>query len=198
MGEAWYLAPILRFPCFAALFAILLIVSCAEREAAAPTAAPPAAARQPVEAPKPAETRKPAETVVAALYAEHGRNASPFFQTDSRERVDTYFEKSLADLIWKDAVAAAGEVGALEFDPLYNAQDTDIKNFAVQPAQVAGDRATVIVTFDNYGEKQQLTWSLVPAGDTWKIADVDYGDGHTLRTVYTANAAAPAGTTGSN
>lgn len=135
---------------------------------------------------------------MAALYEQHGKNAGPFFQSDSRERVDTYFEKSFADLIWNDAVASKGEEGALAFDPLYNAQDTDIRNLVVQPAQVVGDRATVIVTFDNYSEKHQMTWILVPAGDTWKIADVDYGEGHTLRTVYTANAAAPADTTGTN
>lgn len=152
---------------------IVSVVACSERE----QVAAPAPAAAPVPAPV---ARRPAEALVAELYQQHASDASPFFQTKSRELVDKYFEKSLADLIWSDAVASNGEVGALGFDPLYDAQDTDIKNFAVQPATVA-DQAQVIVTFDNFGERQQITWSLVPFGDAWKIADVTYGDGRTLR-----------------
>jgi hypothetical protein len=162
---------------------IASIVSCGEREQVATST--PAPVPTPAQAPAPAPVaRKPAEGVIAELYQQHASDAGPFFQTKSRELVDKYFEKSLADLIWSDAVASNGEVGALGFDPLYDAQDTDIKNFAVQPATVASDHARVIVTFDNFGEGQKIIWSLVPSGDAWKVADVTYGDGRTLRSAF--------------
>lgn len=122
----------------------------------------------------------PPESVVSDLYRQHDAERSPFFQTTDRARVDRYFDKSLADLIWKDAVASQGEVGALGADPLYNAQDTEIKNFSVRTIKQDGDRAEVAATFENFGEKQRIVFRLVAAGANWKIAEIDYGGGTTL------------------
>lgn len=121
------------------------------------------------------------DAVVSELYKAHAAEQSPFFQTTDRARVDKYFEPSLASLIWQDAVTANGEVGAIEFDPLYAAQDMDIKNLVVSPAQIEGTNARVIVTFENFGEKVQLNYSLTLVGNEWKIADIAYADGPTLR-----------------
>jgi hypothetical protein len=46
---------------------------------------------------------------------------SPFFPTKDHGLVNKYFSERLAQLIWKDAVSSRGEVGALDFDPLYDA-----------------------------------------------------------------------------
>ena len=121
------------------------------------------------------------DAVVSALYKAHAAEQSPFFQTTDRARLDKYFEPTLASLIWQDAVTANGEVGAIELDPLYAAQDMDIRNLVVQPAQVEGNKARVIVTFENFGEKVQLTYSLALVGNEWRIADIAYADGPTLR-----------------
>jgi len=56
------------------------------------------------------------KALVADLYRQHNQKHSPFFQTRSRARVDQYFTKLLADLIWKDAHGSKGEVGALDGD----------------------------------------------------------------------------------
>ena len=53
------------------------------------------------------------EQLVSNLYRQHKRQ-SPFFQTKKRALLDRYFEKQLADLIWKDALSARGEVGAMD------------------------------------------------------------------------------------
>lgn len=153
----------------------------AEKQAATP-AKPAAPASPPVVTPAP-------EALVAKLYEQHGSEGSPFFQTRSRPLVDQYFESTLAGLIWNDAVAANGEVGALGFDPLYDAQDTDIKNFAVQPGTFDGERASVVVSFENFGEKKQLTYSLVLTNGAWKISDIAFGEARTLRGIYSENAA---------
>src|ERR1041385_7622084 len=83
-------------------------------------------------------TRIAPNTVVRNLYAARKRPATdPFFQTKSRARLNKYFTKDLGDLIWKDAVASSRskEVGALDGDPLYNAQDMKITVFRIKPPQ---------------------------------------------------------------
>lgn len=125
-----------------------------------------------------------AETLVTELYRQHDARRGPFFQTEGKERVDRFFEPSLANLIWKDAVEAQGEVGALDFDPLYDGQDVEPKNLTVHPAQADGASVRVPVSFDNYGEKRQLTYLLVSVAGTWKISDIRYADERTLRDVY--------------
>ncbi len=125
------------------------------------------------------------DAMVADLYKQHDAHKSPFFQSKNRALVDKYFTKATADLIWKDATRKnQNEVGVLDGDPLYNAQDIDIKNFKVGAADVKGDKATVIVTFDNFGQKQKLKFLLVQEKGAhekgWKINDIDYGEAGTL------------------
>src|ERR1700681_1492244 len=98
-----------------------------------------------------ASIRVSPNALVADLYREHNRKHSPFFQTRSRALLYEYFEKSLADAIWKDAVKSKGEVGALDGDPLYDAQDMEIKKFAIGKASYESGKALVIVTFENFG-----------------------------------------------
>src|SRR5205085_5006541 len=120
----------------------------------------PAAVEPPADAGA-ADQASLAEKVVADLYKDHNGKKSPFFQKKDRGLIDKYFTKQLADLIWKDATTTPeGEIGALDGDPLYNAQDTDIKNFAVGKATVKGDTATVPGTFANYGNKVTINYGL--------------------------------------
>lgn len=120
------------------------------------------------------------DALVAALYKAHDNKKSPFFQTDDKARLTKYFTKELADLIWKDAKESDGEVGVLGFDPLYDAQDTEIKKFVIQPAKVDEGKATVLATFLNMSAKQKVTFKLMQEGGLWKISDIQYTAGHTL------------------
>lgn len=129
------------------------------------------------------------DALVRDLYKQHDAQKSPFFQTKSRALVDKYFDKNLADMIWKDAKESEGEVGALGADPLYNAQDTEIKRFAVGQPKITGDKAEVVVTFDNYSEKQTLRYSLSKENGEWKISDINYGE-FTLIGLFKENAQA--------
>ena len=121
---------------------------------------------------------KSPDALVAALYK---AKPSPFFQTRSRARVNQYFEKDLADLIWKDAVTSKGEVGVIDGDPLYDAQDIEIKNFAIGKPTVEGNNARVAVTFTNFGEKKTIVFLLINSKIGWRIHDIDYGDHGTMR-----------------
>jgi hypothetical protein len=115
------------------------------------------------------------DALVKDLYHAHDRKRGPFFQTKSRALLDKYFEKSLADMIWKDRVTSKGEVGVLDGDPLYDAQDFEIKNFAVGKAEYDGAKARVPVTFENLGVKKSLVFLLGKGATGWRINDIDYG-----------------------
>jgi hypothetical protein len=120
------------------------------------------------------------DALVADLYRAHKQKRGPFFQTRSRALVDKYFAKPLADLIWKDAVTSKGEVGAIDGDPLYDAQDFEIKNFAIGKPTIDGTNAKVNVTFVNIGEKKTIVFLLTKGAAGWRINDIDYGGGRTL------------------
>ena len=126
-------------------------------------------------------TRIAPQTVVRNLYAARKRPATdPFFQTKSRARLNKYFTRDLGDLIWKDAVTSAKskEVGALDGDPLYNAQDMKITAFRIQPPQYGEGNlnlADVPVTFKNFSKEQTILFR-VERDNTgvWKISDIFY------------------------
>lgn len=142
------------------------------------------------------------DAVVKSLYAAHDGDKSPFFQTKSRALVDKYFTKEFAETIWKDAIDAGGEVGALGSDPLYNAQDTQITLFKVgKPMYGEGnlDVADVPATFKNMGKSETILFRLVrDARKVWKIDDIYYPNAESeehdsLRKIYKISAQLSAG-----
>ena len=120
------------------------------------------------------------DALVADLYRQHNHKRSPFFQTRSRALLYKYFEKSLADSIWKDAVHSKGEVGAIDGDPLYDAQDTKTKKFAIKKPRYEEGRALVDVTFENFGKQQTIMFIVIKGKTGWRIRDIVYSEGRTL------------------
>lgn len=101
--------------------------------------------------------------------------------------LDRYFVRELADLLWRDAHSSGGEVGALDGDPLFNAQDVEIKKFSVHDGIAGPGMVEVPVTFENFGEKHEVKFRLVPAGAGWKIANIVYDDGASLLEILKAD-----------
>jgi hypothetical protein len=131
---------------------------------------------------QPAATKRLSpDALVSDLYREHNRKHSPFFQTRSRALLYKYFEKSLADMIWKDAVGSKKEVGAIDGDPLYDAQDMDIKKFVIGKPSYENSKALVSVSFENLGQQKTIVFILVNGRSGWRIGDLDYGQGRTLK-----------------
>ena len=124
------------------------------------------------------------EALVADLYRAEKEKRSPFFQTRSRALLNKYFEKDLADLIWHDAVKSKGEVGVIDGDPLYDAQDMEIKNFLINKPRYEAAQALVDVTFENFGQKKTVTFAVVKGVAGWRIHDINYGEGRTLRSEF--------------
>lgn len=125
----------------------------------------------------------PPETLVADLYKQHDAKKSPFFQKD-RARIDKYFTKPLGDLVLRDATNPVDEIGAIGADPLYDGQDFEIKNFAVGKGTIDGTKATVNVTFTNFGEKKTVVFSLVETAGAWRISDIKYSHGGSLLAMF--------------
>jgi len=120
------------------------------------------------------------DALVSDLYKAARQKHSPFFQTRSRALLYRYFEKGIADLIWKDAVHSKGEVGAIDGDPLYDAQDVEVKKFAIRKPRYEEGRALVDVTFENFSKPQTIMFIVVKGRTGWRIRDIVYGEGRTL------------------
>ena len=139
------------------------------------------------------ESKGPApDAILKNLYKAHDASKGPFAERQNRAVLDRYFTKELADLIQMDAVQADGEVGAYEFDPLYESQAPEAEDFKVGKVywggilKHAGDEpedglAIVEVTFKERGKSRSIPFRFQQEPDkTWKIADISYSDGRTL------------------
>jgi hypothetical protein len=100
-----------------------------------------------------AESLRSPGSVVRDLYRVHNNSRGHLFEARGKANLYKFFDKQLADLIWKDIHDTPdGEVGNLDFDPLYSAQDMKITQFRVGSPVLAGDNATVVVSFKNFGQ----------------------------------------------
>lgn len=127
------------------------------------------------------------EAVVKNLYAAHNNGRGKVFTKQSKETLHRFFDKKLADLIWKELNhQPEDEVGNLDFDPLFNSQDVQVSKLKVGKAKVTGNKATVVVTFDNYGKLTKINFPLVKTGSGWRIQNLIYEDGSTLIKILSA------------
>jgi len=127
------------------------------------------------------------DAVVKNLYATHDAGKSPFFQSKNRALVDRFFNKDLADLIWKDALCQQKEGGIcnLDFNVPYatNGGDRqDASQFKIgKPDYGEGNRelADVPVTFKLFNTKESpsetitVLYRLIQSkAKDWKISDI--------------------------
>ena len=118
------------------------------------------------------------ETVVKELYRVHRNGSGHVFERQGRKLQQKFFDPKLAALIWKNlSETPEGEVGNIDFDPLFNAQDTRIKNFRIGASALKGNTATVPVTFMNFDQKVRIEFRLVITKAGWKVSNIDYGGG---------------------
>jgi hypothetical protein len=81
----------------------------------------------------------------------------------------------------KDQAEPKGEVGKLDFDPLYAAQDFEIKDFSVVLVAQQKDSAEVAASFKNMGTSKKIAFLLANTAEGWRITDIKYSDGRTLK-----------------
>jgi hypothetical protein len=118
--------------------------------------------------------------VVAQLYQAHRSKHDPLDETQFLSR---YFDAELLKLYLKDKREAKGEVGRLDGDPLYNAQDIQITDFSISAPKTTGAETLVMVRFKNIGKSTRVEYVLGRTADGWKISNIRYDDGSSLKKI---------------
>lgn len=118
--------------------------------------------------------------LVAQLYKAHGSKQDPLEDTRLLSR---YFDAELLKLYLRDKREAKGEVGRLDGDPLYNAQDIEIKDFSVAVPEVTSGETRVTVHFKNIGKPARVVYVLSRSADGWRISDIRYDNGSSLKKI---------------
>src|SRR5580700_6142149 len=110
--------------------------------AAAPAQAAPAAPSDPV-------------AIVNAIYARAAKgkgDGGGGFVIENKAAKAKYLSKSLVTLWAKaDAHTPKGDVGLVDFDPVTNSQDPDVKSFKVEAEKLEADKALIAVTMTGHG-----------------------------------------------
>ena len=125
--------------------------------------------------------RRSATRIVTDLYSAHCGKADPLQYPASKKLLGAYFEKALLSLFLKDEAESQGEVGKLDFDPLYAAQDFEIKDFSVVVVAQQKDSAEVAASFKAMGVSEKIAFLLANTAEGWRITDIKYSDGRTLK-----------------
>ena len=122
--------------------------------------------------------------LVAQLYQAHRSSHDPLVQTQLLGR---YFDAPLLKLYLRDKREAKGEVGRLDGDPLYNAQDMQISNFSISAPETVRGETQVTVRFKNIGKPTRIMYVLTHTGAGWRISDIRYDDGSSLKKILQAD-----------
>ena len=118
--------------------------------------------------------------VVAQIYQAHRSKHDPL---NEPQLLSHYFDAELVKLYLKDRREAKGEVGRLDGDPLYNAQDTEITDFSISAPRTTGRETQVTVRFKNIGKPARVEYVLGRTAEGWRISDIRYDDGSSLKKI---------------
>jgi hypothetical protein len=130
-----------------------------------------------------AQTPAPEDPVAIlnAIYARAAKgkgDGGGAFVIENRTAKAKYLSKSLFALWAKaDAHTPRGDIGPVDFDPVTNSQEPDVKSFKIDPEKIEADRATVAVTItghrnDRKPADQVLRYEFVRETNVWKIDDI--------------------------
>ena len=138
------------------------------RFGASPIAAPPAA-NDPV-------------AIVNAIYARAAKgkgDGGGAFVIENKAAKAKYLSKSLVALWAKaDAHTPKGDVGPVDFDPVTNSQEPDVKSFNVVAEKLEADKAVIAVTITGRSAPREkpadntIRYDFVRDDGQWKIDDI--------------------------
>jgi len=118
--------------------------------------------------------------LVVQPYKKHSGKSDPLRYPASRKLLPNYFCKPLLDLHLKDQDDSKGEVGKVDFDPLYDAQDFKISDFNLVVLPDKKGSGYVAARFKNMGVEQEIIFALQRTKMGWRVADIQYRDGRSL------------------
>jgi hypothetical protein len=100
------------------------------------------------------------------------------FVTENKAAKANYLSKSLIALWAKaDAHTPKGDVGPVDFDPITNAQEPDVKSFKITADEVEADKAAIAVTITGHSPRKTpadevVRYDFVRESGSWKIDDI--------------------------
>jgi hypothetical protein len=118
-------------------------------------------------------------TAIYARAAKGKGDSGGAFIFNTKAAKAKYLSTSLVTL-WAqaDAHTPKGDVGPIDFDPVTNSQEPDVKAFKISPEKIEGDHATVTVSFTSRhvksGDQKDtlIRYDLVREASGWKIDDI--------------------------
>jgi len=101
------------------------------------------------------------------------------FVIENRAAKAKYLSKPLIAL-WAraDAATPKDDVGAIDFDPVTNSQDPDVKSFTLATEKLDADNATIAVTLTSHRTDRSnpadlvIRYDFMRETDKWKIDDI--------------------------
>lgn len=138
--------------------------------------------------PVPAKADASAQKFLEGIYQRYVGPDTPGIALDGKEALLSLFTPELAAMIAADSARAEqeNEPPALDGDPFVFAQDWDIKNVAVSVKDTGRGKATGVVSFTNFGEKQTVELNLLKLPAGWRVDEIHWPDG-TLRGILTGD-----------
>ena len=135
---------------------------------------------------EPATSEDPV-TIVTAIYTRAAKgkgNSGGGFVIENKAAKAKYLSKSLIALWTKaDAHTPKGDAGPVDFDPVTNSQDPDLKSFKVATEKLEAGKASIAVTIEEREKRQNpadevIHYEFVREASGWKIDDIKgSGDG---------------------
>src|ERR1700686_5758553 len=120
--------------------------------------------------------------IVNAIYARAAKgkgDGGGAFIIENKAAKAKYLSKALADLWAKaDAHTPKGDVGPVDFDPVTNSQEPDVKSFKAVTEKLEADRAVIAVTIVGRGAPRAhsvdntIRYNFVREAGQWKIDDI--------------------------
>jgi Protein of unknown function (DUF3828) len=134
--------------------------------------------------PVPAASPSPNDplAIVNAIYARVAKgkgDSGGAFVIESKAAKAKYLSKSLVKL-WAaaDAHTPKGDVGPVDFDPVTNSQEPDVKSFKAVAEKLDADKAVIAVTIAGRGAPRTrpadntIRYNFVRDNGQWKVDDI--------------------------
>jgi len=130
-----------------------------------------------------AETPAPSDPVaiLTAIYTRAAKgkgDGGAAFVIENKAAKAKYLSKSLVALWAKaDAHTPKGDVGPVDFDPVTNSQEPDVKSFKVDAEKMEADKATIAVTITGHRNDRKpadliVRYDFVREAGSWRIDDI--------------------------
>jgi len=131
-------------------------------------------------------TTQPPEDVLRMLFKDHQPPLQRRISFTDKKQMERYFTPELIGLFLKDAdcVKRTHEVCGLEGDPIYDSQDSGDEEIPVTIAPHSPlPHPSFEVTFVDLGRKETLIYELLKTKKGWRVSNIVYPDGGTLKKI---------------